>query len=70
MEKFLRKNFEDFILEITFLESLETAFLETAFLDIALVDDFDQGEIKSGRRLKFQINIWGSILLDMVRINL
>ena len=32
--------------------------------------DFNQGENKRGRRLKFQIYIWGSIMLDMVRINL
>ena len=35
-----------------------------------MVDDFNQGENKRGRRLKFQIYIWGSIMLDMVRINL
>ena len=35
-----------------------------------MVDDFDQGENKRGRRLKFQIYIWGSIMLDMVRIKL
>ena len=38
LKKFLRKNFEDCILEITFLQILETAFLETAFSDIALFE--------------------------------